>query len=384
MSANDLLKDVLEKPSGKKPDGMKTVGKKNDEPGQEKSFKPNIDGIKDKNAKGAVSSKSSEKIKKNDGQEKVPDLSAILLEGFKTLKESMETMGVNIAQQVSEEIMNTFDYGDEEDIEYHEEYHTANNEPHVQGNVLEDITKDFQVEETKGPDVPDVLAKLVNSLLGTKTNECSISSRELKYLQPNNVPFVEAPKVNKIVWDAMPGPSRSVDTLMQGIQKDFLLSAIPTVKVIEKLFEARESPQDLDVNELITTLSDSIAFLGTANLKTIRNRREVIRRDIPDKLKGLCNPDVEFTGSLLFGENLMGKIKEVTEASKIASDLKKSESVGFIQRGRTRGRFKSGRYPVRGRGNRGSVARIGNGTRGNRFSPYNRRLNGRRPWTRRA
>ena len=369
MSSNDILSDVLEKSSSKKSDDRtkdKSSGKKSAGKGKE---------VGEENSSFATTSKSSEVSKKTRNEDRT-DLGEILLNGFKTMKDSIETMGTNIAQKISEEMKTNFESSQFEEDWYEDV--SDNEDLGESDNILDAISKEMATAERSGPNVPDNLAKLVNSLLGEKTSESSMKIREEKYLRPNNISFVETPKVNRMVWDTMTGASRSTDTQVQIIQREFLKSATPITKVIEKLYEARETPDSLDVNDLIATLADSLAYLGSANLQAVKQRRDVIRKDLPDKLQGICNPDMEFTGALLFGDNLQSRIKDVSETTRLANVLKRptASGSGFL-RGRFRGRFHGG-----SRGSR--IMGRGRISRGTRYNPYSKNLNGRRPWTNRS
>ena len=143
------------------------------------------------------------------------------------------------------------------------------------------------------------------------------------------------------------------------------------VSVMEKLFNAREDLSQLNVNDLITELSDSLAFVGSSNLKLVKTRKESVKQQLPEKFKSICSNDVDFSGALLFGDDLASKLKDITEHNKVMGNFKKYDPtpVASTSRGFYRGR-------VRGTA-RGRVRLM------SRFSPYNRRLNGRCPWANR-
>ena len=65
------------------------------------------------------------------------------------------------------------------------------------------------------------------------------------------------------------------DSDMQKIQGNFLESAPPFTQVIGTLLEARGNPdKDLDIDSLITTLTDSLAFTGAANVDMINKGKQ--------------------------------------------------------------------------------------------------------------
>ena len=46
------------------------------------------------------------------------------------------------------------------------------------------------------------------------------------------------------------------------------------------------------ITELIHTLTDSIAFTGTANMLMVKNRENNIKSELPCSMQSLCNDDV--------------------------------------------------------------------------------------------
>ena len=88
--------------------------------------------------------------------------------------------------------------------------------------------------------MPDSLATLANKLLQTK-HDHSNKEKYDKYLQPNNVSFLDVPQINKPVWTSISRPARLTDSNLQFIQRDFLRSAIPVLNVMQKLNESRDN-----------------------------------------------------------------------------------------------------------------------------------------------
>ena len=92
----------------------------------------------------------------------------------------------------------------------------------------------------------------------------SESGEKLKneqYLRPKNIEYSESPKTNIPVWENMQHYSRVLDSQVQTAQKNFLKSALPITEVIGKLFEAKDSPSDIDAPDLISKLRDALSFV---------------------------------------------------------------------------------------------------------------------------
>ena len=143
------------------------------------------------------------------------------------------------------------------------------------------------------------------------------------------------------------------------MQKDLLKSGIPVVKVIETLYKEKDtiSSSTVDPIELIKTLTDSIAYVGSANLNMVKRRKDTIKPYLPSGFQKICS-SVEFTGSL-FGAKLQQQVKEINELSKFAGEMtKKYGTMTYSRRDRNYRQFP---------GSRG----VRRGSKSTRFSSYN-------------
>ena len=125
------------------------------------------------------------------------------------------------------------------------------------------------------------------------------------------------------------------------------------MKALEKLNDAKSDPSSLDVKDLARTLTDGLAFLGTANVRMVQHRRSGLKVDLPKSMHPLCADNIIFSGANLFGNTLSSDIKEVSELNKISQSFR-----GSTRRFRGRGQwtpkstrvFKPAAYFRRGRG----------------------------------
>ena len=92
--------------------------------------------------------------------------------------------------------------------------------------------------------------------------------------------------------------------MLQSVQQNFLSSSVPVLKVMKELNDNLSELGSLDVKKLIHTLSDSLFFLGSANAGMVKFRRQLVKRELPMSMQGLCRDSIGFTGSHLFGDNL--------------------------------------------------------------------------------
>ena len=178
-----------------------------------------------------------------------------------------------------------------------------------------------------------------------------------QHILPKNVEYVNTPQINKPVWVNLPHATKRNDVNLQTIQKKFLDSAVPIMKVTEQLNDAREDPSCLDLGNLVRVLTDSLVFIGAANVDMVSLRRFCVKKDLPANMQLLCSESVDFSGDLLFGKSLSTDIKEVFELNKISQTFR-----GASRPTRFRGRSFS-RTAIRGQSWRYSRIRGGKVTK---------------------
>ena len=351
MSDKNLLAGILEANAPRTTDKVKEKEKV-----QEKKIEKLISKA---SGSKAPAEKKKDVVEQGD---KFDKLGEIFKNGFQNMNQTIESMGEKIAEKISGEIKPLLEV--QLDEEYSDEYFGDGSEeeeaPNVE-DVLTSISKEFVTTEAQGPEVSKTLGKLVDTLLSTKPCQEIVNSREARHLKPKNVSFIGCPQVNKQVWYGLKRSTRAQDFKLQSVQKEFLKSAIPITKVIDSLHAGHEQGNELDVPSLIKNLSDSLAFLGSANMEMVKCRREIIKDEIPQKMKGICDEETEFSGSLLFGDNLLQKMKEVSEGQKVSEELKKSDAPVY--------RGNNSRYQYRPFFKRGIAGRQGRA----RYAPYQRR-----------
>ena len=236
----------------------------------------------------------------------------------------------------------SIDHGDYGDDEIELEAESDNFSDCLELDLFQQVTQGFQSKDGTGPEVVKSLTCLADNVLKQKL-ELTDKLFEQHPL-PKNVENVNTPKINKPVWVNLPHATKRKDVNLQTIQKKFLNSAVPIMKVMEQLNDAREDP---------CTSSDSLAFIGAANVDMVFLRRSCVKKDLPANMQLLCSDSVDISGDLLFGKSLSTDIKEVSELNKISQTFR-----GVSRPTRFRGRSFS-RATVRGQSWRYSRIRGG-------------------------
>ena len=269
--------------------------------------------------------------------------------GFELMRQSLDKFGKTVTDTIRDELSSIpYDYfdcdGEADDVDL-EDYGED-------GNIFTEISNEVS-GEAAGPELNPPLAKLVNKLVSTRMTDDRTKEKEQQYNVPKNIQFAVAPKVHKPIWESMRPSTRSLDGKLQNVQKSILKSALPVAKVMEELFDNRETPGQLDVNALITTLADALNFVGSANVGLNKTRKAAIKSDLPNNMQDLCLETEEVSATFLFGDNLNARIKEVAELNRVKRTISSADKgrKGFM-RGRFRGRFRASPRGHWGRMNR--------------------------------
>ena len=288
--------------------------------------------------------------------------------GEKFSKESKSSMK-ELGEQLSKELAD-FKEGlqmqleqEYEEQEY-EEYEGDAAEPIDEGQETGEGDSDFldsialNDEDHLGPDVGLSLARLAKKFLTEKIETNSYKKKVENYKIPKNVvEAVSVPAMNPPVYEVLSPAKRHSDLSLQKVQKDMLLSALPIFQLLDKLVEVKEDPGLLDPEVAIKQLTDSLAFLGSANTGLLDHRKLNIKGDLPQTIQPLVKQGV-VSPRFLFGDDLSAQLKEVSELTKMSSQLH-----GPSYRAGYRGGFRG----TRGRSSYRRGSRRGRG----RWAPYN-------------
>jgi len=343
-SADVATKTPASQPSLKPSSSAECEGSKNSEKSSSKKL-PAKD-IKDSKSKSTKPETSS-----------VDKLAEIMTAGFSDLKEFLSKKEESVYDYDDDYYDYENDY-DEDAAEY-----SVLDSPVVELDLFDCLANDVNGSKAVGAEVRPSLAKLADKFLNLNLEDSFLKEVRENHLRPGNVEFLGTPKINKPIWENLSTSTRIKESSFQAIQSDFLNSAVPVLKVMEQIFDAKEDLNTLDAKGLLDSLKDSLIFLGSANKGMIKARRDNVKRDLPKPMQGLCRDSVAFSSTNLFGDSLNSSIKEVSELNRISNNLRPRGSMAMRSRGRgfsNRGRGRGFRRGGRGRGS------------AQRFQPYNK------------
>lgn len=183
-------------------------------------------------------------------------------------------------------------------------------EPNAQsGEGFDELEEFFEPQDGVGDDVGEQIGKITDRALRgnkEKKDEEKLNNLKQKHLRPKNVPNLQVPKVDDILWRQLKREVRAVDFQLQRSNANYNQALIPVVKAMEYM----KSSEHGKASECIT---DAFKIL-CLNIKTnIAGRRERIRKELQTKFRPLCQNEASATN--LFGDNFQEAVKKL-EATK--------------------------------------------------------------------
>ena len=181
---------------------------------------------------------------------------------------------------------------------------------------MDAFANEFNVTEKCGPAVNEKLAEVVTNILANGIDSDTITEKSKAYERPQNMAMLDTTRVEPLVWDNIQSDTRSADIKLQKIQAIITRGLMPLILAAQKCVEA--NTHLINVNDVFTAMSDSIAFLADVTHKLNLLRWDSIKADLKPDFKALCahkNP----VGTTLFGDEVEKQIKEIGEMHKIAN-----------------------------------------------------------------
>ena len=136
------------------------------------------------------------------------------------------------------------------------------------------------------------------------------------YPRPGNCDSVIHTRVNPELWAALKSTTKALDNKLQKIQQLFLRAVVPIARALDGLLKANDAGGDRQSTAKL--LLDGVTMLGAANCELNNKRRELIRPELSLAFKPLCSAEsVQATSSLLFGDNLPQRCKELRDTHRL-------------------------------------------------------------------
>ena len=148
---------------------------------------------------------------KNKNETSLTVLADIMSKGF----ENLQNLLTRDCEEYDDDMV--FGYDDDDDVVPL---------PDKEKDIFEALVDDAKFGGTVGPDITPTLAALANKYLKEPMSESIAKEKMEAYVRPGNVEFIEAPKLNKPIWENV-NFSRRTYSVLQSVQQNFLSSSVP-------------------------------------------------------------------------------------------------------------------------------------------------------------
>ena len=184
--------------------------------------------------------------------------------------------------------------------------------------LLKQLGQKFDNIESVSSKVDETLANVVNAGLRAKINRKEAKEMCEKHTRPEN----------KELWltGALGHQTKEQDKTIQTAQKYLTYGLMPLVKLMDDLLQDDNSTTRYEL------ANESFQMLAYAHRDMSNVRRQLIKPNIAEKYKQLCNDSTPLTDNLL-GDDLEKQIKTVDEMGKVGKNVcqKEKERKGNIR-----------------------------------------------------
>ena len=150
--------------------------------------------------------------------------------------------------------------------------------------------------EDCGPKVNEGVAKRVNSACTKRPAKEQFSSVQKKYLRPENIDFLKAPRVNPELWDDLQDKTKSRECSFQAFQKNLIKGITPVVQSASKVVDAKKRKEDsISLSDVYDLTVDTLTLLGNSVYEFSMKRREMLKSEVAPAYKSLCHESQPIT-----------------------------------------------------------------------------------------
>ncbi|XP_055504906.1 uncharacterized protein LOC129705380 isoform X2 [Leucoraja erinacea] len=171
------------------------------------------------------------------------------------------------------------------------------------------LAQTFSSPRHKGQPLPEEIAESINYLHAHHLEEPTMDEIVNKYEIPQNCALLGVPSVNNEVWNYMGTAVRAQEMRLQRVLRLMGSSIMAFAR-------------DLEEGNVTTSQQDVMGMMCNAHFEINCIRKSAIRPNIHPKFAGLCKPSNIQLPYLLFGEELVKKLKVLNEESKTIEMMK--------------------------------------------------------------
>lgn len=217
-------------------------------------------------------------------------------------------------------------------------------------DILNALEKEIEIDQHKGPNLDNKLAKVVASRFSKRLEENVLKTKQEKYKVPGNCTIISPPILNEELMQSHIGLKRGAkrdDARTSAVQRLITKATTALALGVGKLHEFADKfsgsgKQEMKklANEVMENSLDACAFLGHAQQDLSLRRKFQLMRELPSDIRTICYQKTNGEDSeKLFGEDINKTMKEAREAHRL--NQSKMQKSGYGRRpflgGRGRG-----------------------------------------------
>ena len=191
-------------------------------------------------------------------------------------------------------------------------------------DYLNGISLEYENIARKGPPLNEKLTKIFQDLIWNNTKPEKTENLLKSVLPPEIIEGLKPNKVNIEIWRTISHQTKSVDLKLQNVQVLVQKSFAVIVNMTDNLYKNRAEKDEKDISQTIKDsirkCTDAAVFWGEINQDILNLRRENIAPELNQNYKQLAFK-TEDHPKLLFGDDLLKAIKDISETNKVGQSL---------------------------------------------------------------
>ena len=201
--------------------------------------------------------------------------------------------------------------------------------------------------EAVGPELVVTLAKVLQRMLRERLPEDKAKEVWEGVVPPGNVPLLTMPRINACLWGVLPRNTRGSDIHWQKVQTKLTATMTTLANLCSDLHKVKYALRDPVDQALMTPVIQNALKCFQQGAVTFHDcsqrRRDIVRNDIGQEFKSLCNAPSE-EDDTLFGRDLEDKVKDLSQAKFLGNKVASKKKGDFL------GPRSQPQQPARGRG----------------------------------
>ena len=188
-------------------------------------------------------------------------------------------------------------------------------------NSQDFLSKYVNKKKKTGPPLNEDYAKWITDLLETGMEEEAKEDTIKNCLPPDNCQRLDLIRVNSEIFKNAKKDVKAEDVMLQRVQRPLIAGVNKLVLHMNKFIEAAKGEgEHPSPDQTMEVMAQAIALVADSSHELDVRRRAKFKVGLKPEYKSLCNDNAPVK-TLLFGEELSDKIKDIKETNKIAYNV---------------------------------------------------------------